>query len=271
MDQPKESAQSPAHRLPDAVDSVRVLAVVILGVVGLMAAAPKALWAQVAAVEVPFLLGPLLYVFGLRLAPGPSLGVRLPGARTLVLVVLASLSSMWLLNGLVIVQEWLLVRAGHGRYVEHVHQQLEKPIIEVLLRQPGTAFALFSLAPALCEEFLFRGVVFRGFVRSFTPARGVLYTALLFAAVHVEPLKMLPMFALGLFFAALALWTRSIWSSVIAHAANNAAVLFVAKLSHDLSAPVGEEGPWSVYVLSAAVFVPAMALLWGDYREAESR
>ncbi|GEM_PF-4538284 len=262
-----------ARRTPDAIDSLRVLAVVILGVVGLSTALSffhRSLWAMVAGVEGPFLLGPLAYALAFRLGVVDSFALRLPRFRSVFFVLLASAGSMWLLNGLVLLQELLLTKIGMGEYVRSAGDRLERQVMDVLLSDRIAAVALFSAIPALCEEFFFRGIVFQGFQRSFSPFRALLYTAVLFALVHLEPLKMLPMLALGFFFGGLVLLTRSLWSSVLAHAANNLAVLFVSLAGHDRGTDVARAGPWYAYAASAAVFALAMACLIADHR-AESR
>lgn len=254
-------------RAPDAVDSVRVLAVVILGIAVALTAMSSLrgpFWAPAAAIEGLFLLGPLLYAAAVRLPIVDSFALRLPPARVVFFVLAACLGSMWLLSGLTILQDKLFVWLGWEQYARQSYTQLQKPVEEALKRGWFTAILLMSLAPGLCEEFLFRGLVFRGFQRSFSGPRALLYTALLFAAMHVELAKMIPMLFLGLFFGALAWLGRSLWMSVLAHAANNAAVLVVADLEtrgHGIT-----NAPGYVYPVSAVVFGLAMACLVREYR-----
>jgi membrane protease YdiL (CAAX protease family) len=56
---------------------------------------------------------------------------------------------------------------------------------------------LTVLAAPLCEEFIFRGLIFGGLRRTLTPLLSALVSAAIFAVVH-PPLSMLPVFVLGL-------------------------------------------------------------------------
>jgi membrane protease YdiL (CAAX protease family) len=79
-------------------------------------------------------------------------------------------------------------------------------------------------AAPLCEEFIFRGLIYGGLRRSMGALPAMLASAALFAAVH-PPLSMLPVFGLGL--AAAYAYERSkvLAAPMLAHALYNAAVL----------------------------------------------
>ena len=81
-----------------------------------------------------------------------------------------------------------------------------------------------GIAPVL-EEFFFRGFLQGLLERSFGSIVGLVAAAAIFAAVHVLPWIFPLHFFLGLAFG-YAVWaTRSIWTGVILHAANNAAAV----------------------------------------------
>lgn len=258
-------------RSPDAYDSLRVLGFVLLGfsgVVMLLAREDPGLAVSVMSIEGLFLLVPLAYVLLFRLPLVSSFAFRLPSLPALFCVGLASASSMWLLNGLTIVQDWVLVRMGHEAYARDTIDQLQKYVVEILALGPVSAFLLLSFLPGLGEEMLFRGVVFRGFQRSIKPVGALLVTAVLFALMHGELMKMIPMFFLGLFFGSLVLMSRSIWAGVLAHMANNGAVLVVAQL--ESGGRRVSEAPWFVYPFAGALFVLAMTALYRDFRSREN-
>lgn len=80
------------------------------------------------------------------------------------------------------------------------------------------------LAPAW-EEVIFRGVILEGFKRRGT-VLGVLISAALFALLHAGIHSGTPfLFMMGINLALVALFYRSVWASVVFHAANNALVL----------------------------------------------
>lgn len=89
---------------------------------------------------------------------------------------------------------------------------------------PHWLFLLTVVAAPLCEEFIFRGLIFGGLRRSAQLAPAMLMSAALFAIIH-PPVSMLPVFVLGLCTAYVYDKTRSLLAPVLAHAIYNAAVL----------------------------------------------
>lgn len=83
---------------------------------------------------------------------------------------------------------------------------------------------LTVVAAPLCEEFIFRGLVFGGLRRSMGLMPSMLMSAALFAIIH-PPAAMLPVFVLGLCTACAYDRTRSLMAPVIVHAVYNGAVL----------------------------------------------
>ncbi|MYM81355.1 CPBP family intramembrane metalloprotease [Duganella sp. FT50W] len=85
-------------------------------------------------------------------------------------------------------------------------------------------FALVVVAAPLCEEFIFRGLIYGGLRRSMNAPQAMLMSAAIFAVVH-PPLSMLPVFILGLCTA----WTyersKTLLAPMLVHAIYNALVL----------------------------------------------
>jgi len=79
-----------------------------------------------------------------------------------------------------------------------------------------------AIAPAVCEEILFRGFVQSGLVRQAErPWRGVLTTAVLFGLFHLDPWRFVMVVALGVFLGWLRQVSGSLWPAILAHAVNN--------------------------------------------------
>ncbi len=85
----------------------------------------------------------------------------------------------------------------------------------------GGVFLLVVVAP-LTEEVLFRGLILRGFLRRFSPARAFLWSALLFGATHLNPWQFASGSALGVMFAWWYARSRSLIPSLAGHALVNA-------------------------------------------------
>lgn len=101
---------------------------------------------------------------------------------------------------------------------EHAFQQL--PAFWMM-----AAFALIgSLLAPVGEEMLFRGVVFHSLQEKWRLGSGgaIVSSSLLFALVHFSPLALLPLFFIGVAFAAMYVRTGSLWVPIGMHVTNNA-------------------------------------------------
>lgn len=99
-------------------------------------------------------------------------------------------------------------------FLEQVFSDLAKGGLSSLV-------ALLIVAP-LTEELLCRGLILGGFLRRYSVRKAVLASALLFAALHVNPYQFFTPFALGVLIGWVFLKTRSLWPCIYAHALNNA-------------------------------------------------
>jgi len=87
--------------------------------------------------------------------------------------------------------------------------------------------ALAVVAAPLFEEFIFRGLVYRGLRRSFRTSTSVLASAVLFAIIHPPP-SVLPVFVLGIATAISFERTGLLVAPIMAHATYNAVMLAVS-------------------------------------------
>jgi membrane protease YdiL (CAAX protease family) len=128
---------------------------------------------------------------------------------------------------------------------------------------PG-AFVLVTLAvslgPALGEELFFRGLVLRAFGRSLPAWSAIGLSAVLFGALHLDPLQGTGAVLVGVYLGYIVLATGSLWPAVLAHGLNN--------LGCSLAARFDPEGIGRTYdhghppaLLVAAVVVLALAIL----------
>jgi membrane protease YdiL (CAAX protease family) len=151
-----------------------------------------------------------------------------------------------------------------------------EPILEVwgransldLLRKQlsGTPFWIvmvaLALGPAIGEELVFRGVVGQGLIARRGVVRGVLWTTVLFAAMHLFPPHAVATVPLALFFHYAYLTTRSFWVPVLLHGLNNALTISM------LTFPEVRELPASpLLLLCSALYVLVVGvLLWQTRR-----
>ncbi|MDQ7859181.1 MAG: CPBP family intramembrane glutamic endopeptidase [Armatimonadota bacterium] len=156
---------------------------------------------------------------GLRAEGWPRLGaVGLLGAAAAMLVAVGMERLVVYLLGLVIGP----ARAEAAAAAEHADDPL-LPILNTLGAGPELAwfFVLLAVVVPVGEEVFFRGFVYGGLRARWGPRLAAVASGLFFAAVHLQLVHGVPIFALGLLLAWLYARTGSLLPPVIAHAAHN--------------------------------------------------
>jgi len=107
------------------------------------------------------------------------------------------------------------------------HTELWQDIVKSAAAASGSrgwVVALAVVAAPLCEEFIFRGLIYGGLRRSMHAMPATVMSAAIFAVVH-PPISILPVFVLGL----CAAWTyersKTLLAPMLVHAVYNAVVL----------------------------------------------
>ena len=167
-----------------------------------------------------------VWLMGLRRAGSPLRALRLVRPRTpllatalLVLGALAFSIGATLLYGLAVDQ--LGIEALKPREIDG---DIIFPGLGILL----TLQALALVTP-LSEEALFRGFVLRGLLSNIGAGPAVVATALVFAAFHLDPGTVIPIFFTGLALGFLYVRTGSLWPCIAAHAGQNALALLAVR------------------------------------------
>lgn len=80
------------------------------------------------------------------------------------------------------------------------------------------------LVPSLCEELTHRGLLAGGLAPRLGRLGAVAASTLLFAALHLEPARILATAIVGGAAGTVAAWSRSLWPAIALHAVNNAIV-----------------------------------------------
>lgn len=80
---------------------------------------------------------------------------------------------------------------------------------------------VIAVTPAICEEFLFRGLIFKNFERSMPAGKSIFLTGFVFAIFHFHPFNIIPLILLGYFLTYVVYYSDSIVSGVIVHFTNN--------------------------------------------------
>jgi len=109
---------------------------------------------------------------------------------------------------------------------------------------------MIAVLPAIGEELIFRGI----FQKIFTELTGkvvwgVIISAVLFSAMHLQFQGFLPRFALGILFSYFYLWSGSLWLPIIAHFINNAIAIIGYTMIYKGTLPAEAENVGGLSVL----------------------
>lgn len=109
-----------------------------------------------------------------------------------------------------------------------------------------------AVAPALFEEFLFRGVL-QPLVRSSAGlTAALLFSGGFFALYHLRFSQLMPLFLLGTYLAFLAWTTRSVWVPIVVHFAYNGSLIVAGKLMVPQSPSETDSFIFPVYIVGGA-------------------
>jgi membrane protease YdiL (CAAX protease family) len=94
---------------------------------------------------------------------------------------------------------------------------------------------------AVGEELLFRGMVQRLLIKMFkSPWAGIIVTAIIFSAIHMQFYGFLPRFILGVLLGAIYWYSGSLWVAMVAHFVYDALLIIVAYFKPGMEANDGE-------------------------------
>ena len=80
---------------------------------------------------------------------------------------------------------------------------------------------VIAVTPAICEEFLFRGLVLKNFEKTFSATGAIFLSGTLFALFHFHPFNFIPLAILGIFLSLMVYHSGSIYTAVVCHFLNN--------------------------------------------------
>lgn len=161
-----------------------------------------------------FLLPAVVATVGSNLRVAPYLRLRPPRPALLVLGALAGAAASLVAIGVMMLTERLLPRSWVEAY--DLARLFEGPPWE----RVALAGVAAVLAPA-CEEITFRGYVQSTLSLRRRPAAAICGGALLFALLHLDPVRFPALLLLGIVFGWLVWRAGSVWPAVAAHAVNN--------------------------------------------------
>ncbi|MCL2739050.1 MAG: CPBP family intramembrane metalloprotease [Bacteroidales bacterium] len=137
-----------------------------------------------------------------------------------------------------------------------------------------SVLALVVWAPLL-EEWLCRKVAINGLLkRGYSPRAAIVWSACMFAVIHMNPWQAVPAFLMGLLFGWIYWKTRSLWAVIFMHAVNNglsvALALSFPHLPEDASTYDVVGAPYYYWILAAAALIVG-SIVWVLYKKLPCR
>jgi membrane protease YdiL (CAAX protease family) len=172
---------------------------------------------------------------------------RLPSGL-LALLVLGTIALSHALDAVIDLAEL----GEHGPLAE-----LEAAMAGIRGRALWLALLGIGLAPGVAEELLCRGLVQRGLVPRLGAPAAVGVAALVFGALHVDPVHAGFAAALGLYLGALCHLAGSVRAAIACHAANNLCAVAISAFAASLRVP-----PAASIVLGGGFALLALAWVW---------
>ena len=173
--------------------------------------------------------------FGLNLAPVSYLVAAVLLGMSLWPIVMLMVEGTYAIYGMI---------AGEAASAER-HEMLVKLSEEQVVRfrqvSPAIIAVCFSLIPAFCEEWFFRGMLLRSLLREWKAWTAILTTAVLFGVFHILSNsaisldRFLPTMLIGILLGFIAWKSDSILPGFILHALHNGTVAFLGYYQPQLS------------------------------------
>jgi hypothetical protein len=207
-----------------------------------------------------FFLIPVL-LFAYFSDPDPKEYLRLrkpPRNRYWILAVALMLIATPLVEYLGLLNRQIPFGAEMQRWIKAKEDDANKMISFMLRRHtPDQLFLniiFIALTAGIGEELFFRGVLQRLFIRMFkSPWAGIILTALLFSAIHMQFFGFFPRFLMGVLLGAIYWYSGSMWVAILAHFAYDAFVITLVYFKPELAA-----NPEAVVIDPSAMAVTAV-------------
>ncbi|MDR2450048.1 MAG: CPBP family intramembrane metalloprotease [Prevotellaceae bacterium] len=108
-----------------------------------------------------------------------------------------------------------------------------KQLFETAFKNDMPTFLSVVVAAPFAEEWLCRGVILKGLLRHYSPRKAIIWSAILFGVLHINPWQAIPAFCIALAIGWVYWRTRSLWPCIFMHAVNNSIAFLMLHLFPD--------------------------------------
>lgn len=158
-------------------------------------------------------------------------------------------------------------------YFIYLNPELEKTGYLAEDHNAHTIYAMLKAAivAPVFEELIFRGVILEGFLKRYKPGYAILWSALLFGIMHLDPVQGSFAFIVGLLLGWVFWKTRSLFLCILLHAFNNsiAAINWDFELQSDetLREALTPLQFYTMYTIAVVIFVSSVYYIHRYYKK----
>ena len=225
---------------------------------------------QFFAVSGLFVAGPAFYIYFTQHNPERFAGLNTnPKVEASFWLVVGMLALSPLVDGILRLSQHVLSLYLPNNWWQNLELAHEKALDQMAIflecanwGEWALAFIVVACLPALAEEFFFRGVLQPELQRYLGLHPGIWLASLVFALVHGQVMHFPGLLLFGLALGYVRQYGKSLWYSILAHFANNAAVFFMVLGESDIRSALDSGNTWLIWWQYALAFVAALAI-WG--------
>jgi membrane protease YdiL (CAAX protease family) len=105
-----------------------------------------------------------------------------------------------------------------------------KLLFEAAFKNDMPTFLSAVVAAPVAEEWLCRGVILKGLLTHYSPRKAIIWSAVLFGVLHMNPWQAIPAFCIALAIGWVYWRTQSLWPCIFMHAVNNSIAFLMLHL-----------------------------------------
>ncbi|MEG2295993.1 MAG: ABC transporter permease subunit/CPBP intramembrane protease, partial [Oscillospiraceae bacterium] len=113
-------------------------------------------------------------------------------------------------------------------FVRYMNEQLSGQII---IESLFLNLLIVAILPAICEEVLFRGVIYSSISSKCSPKVAIVISSILFGIMHLDPARIILTSILGIVFAYTLYYSKSIFIPILLHLINNGMAVLIEHFS----------------------------------------
>lgn len=120
-----------------------------------------------------------------------------------------------------------------------------------------------GICAALFEELICRGIIMRGLLNHISPSKAIIWSALIFAVMHLNPWQAIPAFVFGIFFGWIYYRTHCLWATIFLHFVNNTTATLISYYYPEIDTATSYRGFFpsaDAYMLTFAISIGVLAI-----------